>query len=195
MSDSTKTQEIGWRLRFRMAENGIASAVELQERLAAVGYEISSAQLSRIVDKKPEQVKIPLLEALLAVLGGTLEDLMPIEQRPGVFTETGGAMPINAPRVEAVIDAVMERYPGTGPAAQLRYYEAVHQELAPLARDLERETAIQSLSLENIRLFAARHRQEGWGQQILKYCEDAGCRGSPLRQTPWCMVAIPPLEK
>jgi len=183
MSGKTKTIEIGWRLRIRMAENGIASSVELQERLAGVGYDISSAQLSRIVDKRPEQVKTALLGALLAVLGGTLDDLMPIEQRASLPNNTGGAMPINAPRVEAVIDAVMERYPGMGPAAQLRYFEAVHQQLGPLARDLERESAIQGNALENIRLFAARHRKEDWGQQILKYCEEAGLRGSPLRRT------------
>lgn len=33
----------------------------------------------------------------------------------------------------------MERHPGDSPAAQARYFEAVHQELAPLARKLETE--------------------------------------------------------
>ena len=46
-----------------------------------------------------------------------------------------------APRVEACIDAVMERFPTLGGRADSRYYEAVHQELAPLARELERELA------------------------------------------------------
>lgn len=182
MSGNTETIEIGWRLRIRMAENGIASSVELQERLAAVGYDISSAQLSRIVDKRPEQVKTALLGALLAVLGGTLDDLMPVVRRPAAPAGSGDEMPFNAPRVEAVINAVMERYPGMGPAAQLRYFEAVHQRLGPLARDLERESAIQGNALENIRLFAARNRKEDWGQQILKYCADAGVSGSPLRR-------------
>ncbi len=45
----------------------------------------------------------------------------------------------DTPRVEACIDAVMKVYPGTTKAAQARYYEAVHQELAPLARRLELE--------------------------------------------------------
>lgn len=45
----------------------------------------------------------------------------------------------DTPRVEACIDAVMKVYPGTTKAAQARYYEAVHQELAPLARRLESE--------------------------------------------------------
>lgn len=182
MSGNTETIDLGWRLRIRMAENDVASSVELQERLAAVGYDISSAQLSRIVDKRPEQIKTALLGALLAVLGGTLDDLMPVIQRPAATPDAGGATPFNTPRVEAVINAVMERYPGMGPAAQLRYFEAVHQQLGPLARDLEREVALQSNALENIRLLAARHRKEEWGQQILKYCAEAEVRGSPLRR-------------
>ena len=43
-----------------------------------------------------------------------------------------------APRVEACIAAVMDRHQGASTRADARYYEAVHQELAPLARELER---------------------------------------------------------
>lgn len=42
-----------------------------------------------------------------------------------------------SPRVDALIERVMQKHPGFGVSAQARYYEAVHQELAPLARDLE----------------------------------------------------------
>lgn len=44
-----------------------------------------------------------------------------------------------SPRVEACIDAVMKKHPGTSPKALAVYFEAVHQELAPLARELEAE--------------------------------------------------------
>jgi len=44
------------------------------------------------------------------------------------------------PRVDALIAGVMAKYKGHGTLSQARYYEAVHQELAPLARDLELET-------------------------------------------------------
>lgn len=44
-----------------------------------------------------------------------------------------------APLVEACIQWVMKKYPGYSPSSQARYFEAVHQELAPLARELERE--------------------------------------------------------
>lgn len=78
MSD-TPSIKLGWRLRVRMAENRIPTATELKRRLDAIGYEITSAQLSRIVDERPAQVKTALLEALLQVLGGTLNDLLPLE--------------------------------------------------------------------------------------------------------------------
>lgn len=42
-----------------------------------------------------------------------------------------------APRVEALIEQVMAEHPRTGDKAMATYYEAVHQELAPLARSLE----------------------------------------------------------
>jgi hypothetical protein len=36
-------------------------------------------------------------------------------------------------------------------------------------------------ALENCRLFAARHRKEEWGKTILKFCNEGGATGSPLR--------------
>src|ERR1700712_5427214 len=45
----------------------------------------------------------------------------------------------DTPRVEAVIQKAMGKHPPMGMAATAAYYEAVHQELAPLARELERE--------------------------------------------------------
>ena len=44
-----------------------------------------------------------------------------------------------ASQVERCISGVMNRYNGFGQAALARYYEAVHQELAPLARELEKQ--------------------------------------------------------
>lgn len=45
------------------------------------------------------------------------------------------------PRVEACISAVMAQFSGESNAALARYYEEVHQRLAPLARNLELELA------------------------------------------------------
>lgn len=41
--------------------------------------------------------------------------------------------------VDSLIQRVMKEHPGQSGAALARYYEAVHQELAPLARELELE--------------------------------------------------------
>lgn len=48
-------------------------------------------------------------------------------------------MTTTTPRVDALIERVMDAHPSVGRAAQAAYYEAVHQELAPLARELEAE--------------------------------------------------------
>ncbi|WP_213308291.1 hypothetical protein [Paraburkholderia sacchari] len=54
------------------------------------------------------------------------------------------------PRVEAVIDAMCARFPGASKASQNRYFEAVHQELAPLARELERENRLLREQLSSL---------------------------------------------
>lgn len=48
----------------------------------------------------------------------------------------------DTPRVDALIDEVMAKHTGFGKTAQAAYYEAVHQKLAPLARQLEHELAV-----------------------------------------------------
>lgn len=65
-------------------------------------------------------------------------DGMPLALR---LNEGLGIASSGAPRVEACIHAVMQRYPKLCGRTDSRYYEAVHQELAPLARELEREVS------------------------------------------------------
>jgi len=43
------------------------------------------------------------------------------------------------PRTDSLIESVMKLHPGHSKQSQNVYYEAVHQELAPLARKLELE--------------------------------------------------------
>lgn len=57
---------------------------------------------------------------------------------------------INTPRVEECIGAVMARHNGTSEKALGKYFEEVHQHLAPLARDLERENVLLRNALEHI---------------------------------------------
>ena len=113
MSD-TPLAKLGWRLRVRMAENRIPTATELKRRLDAIGYEITSAQLSRIVDERPAQVKTALLDALLSVLGGTLNDLMPMEGAQEITPPASEATP--APAAASSVPPPRKRKP-TKPVA------------------------------------------------------------------------------
>lgn len=54
-------------------------------------------------------------------------------------------LPSDTPRVDALIAKVMAEHPGVSRTAQAEYYEEVHQHLAPLARELERENANREL--------------------------------------------------
>lgn len=56
----------------------------------------------------------------------------------------------NTPRVEALIARVMARFPGQTEQSDRRYYPAVHQELGPLARDLERETITMQARVQEL---------------------------------------------
>jgi hypothetical protein len=62
----------------------------------------------------------------------------------------------DTPRVEACIDAAMARNPGRSKIDQARYFEDVHQDLAPLARQLERELAAKQAEIERLRAAAIR---------------------------------------
>lgn len=61
---------------------------------------------------------------------------------------------IYTPEVDALIDRFMAAHPRTSASGQAEYYEAVHQELAPFARNLE---------IENRRLTAlVKARENGY---------------------------------
>ncbi|MDP5582393.1 hypothetical protein P3785_05645 [Pseudomonas aeruginosa] len=57
--------------------------------------------------------------------------------------------------VEQLLERYIKRFPGEHKAAMSRYFEAVHQELAPLARKLEAER--DRLKAENEALRGALH--------------------------------------
>lgn len=52
------------------------------------------------------------------------------------------------PRVEACIAEVMARFPYDTKAQAARYFEEVHQHLAPLARQLERENMVAAALID-----------------------------------------------
>lgn len=55
------------------------------------------------------------------------------------------------PRVETLIDRYQTRFPGTSKSALARYFEEVHQGLAPLARDLELENQELRAQIEQMK--------------------------------------------
>ena len=87
-----------------------------------------------------------------------LKDALGIDPLPrsrldrNVMRQLNGGRKLNnlqkhTPRVDAVIDEAMAKHPGESAKALQAYFEAVHQELAPLARDLERENEVLRLTL------------------------------------------------
>lgn len=85
------------------------------------------------------------------------------------------------PRTTRCIEAVMREHPGETPKALARYYEAVHQEIAPLARQMEREVQELMCALDDVRRFAALHLREEWAQTVLTLCAGTGVTPAVLR--------------
>ncbi|EPQ7009181.1 hypothetical protein ACUVZE_005865 [Pseudomonas aeruginosa] len=86
--------------------------------------------------------------------------------------------------VEQLLDRYIKRFPGEHKGAMSRYFEAVHQELAPLARKLEAERdrlkaendALRKLSAEAYQVLGALDAPEN----VLDNASDAA-NGVPLR--------------
>ncbi|WP_449371288.1 helix-turn-helix domain-containing protein [Thiomonas sp.] len=74
----TDSPRYGWRLAALMGEHKIRTGTELQRRLADVGYDITSSQITRIIYVRPQQVKTALLDALGEVFGCSMCDIMPV---------------------------------------------------------------------------------------------------------------------
>jgi len=103
------TTRVTWRLLVMMAERGIRTATDLQRRLQAIGVDISSAQLSRVINSRPQRLSLDLLEGLMFVLecdanalldssdGGRAATL-PLAQK-AVERTTPKAPPARRPRV------------------------------------------------------------------------------------------------
>lgn len=69
---------LGWQLRVLAAKRDIRNAAELSRRLAGIGYDISPAQVSRIMDERPAQIKTALVEAICEVLQCSAAELLPL---------------------------------------------------------------------------------------------------------------------
>lgn len=98
---------------------------------------------------------------------------------------------MNTQRVEAVIEKVMAEHPGVSTKAQAAYYEAVNQELAPLARNLERELCTAAKKVDDLAALVRRlaHALRKAAPNIdlpkmaLEYLNSNGIPTSVLRET------------
>lgn len=81
------SKSVHWQLPVVMAMRRIKSATELHRRLNAIGMEISSAQLSRMMHKRPQRLSMELLDALVTVLECEITDLLVIGE-PGADDES-----------------------------------------------------------------------------------------------------------
>lgn len=78
----------------------------------------------------------------------------------------------------------MRKHPGASPAASARYYEAVHQELAPFARALEAQVADLAMLIKQLShaLNQAAPKHET-AKRAMDYLQHSGLSGSVLRET------------
>ncbi len=67
-----------WRTRVVMAERGVRSVSALRRQLAALGIEISEAQLGRIVDGRSSHFNAQVIAGLLTALNCGLSDLIAV---------------------------------------------------------------------------------------------------------------------
>ena len=66
-------------------------------------------------------------------------------------------------------------------ASELTAAESALAEARAEAERLREDAAWQRFCWKNVRLLAARHRKEEWAQHMLRFCDDAGVKASPLR--------------
>ncbi|RQP36500.1 helix-turn-helix domain-containing protein [Burkholderia ubonensis] len=77
MNTPIPKKQLTWQLDVMMAKRRIRTNVELHRRLRDIGYEISSAQLGRLVEQQPPpRLNTELLCALMTVLDCEVHDLL-----------------------------------------------------------------------------------------------------------------------
>jgi len=93
-------------------------------------------------------------------------------------------MPTTSPRTDALIHAVMRQHPGASPSASARYYEAVHQELAPFTRALEAQVADMAMLIKQLsQALNQATPNHAAAKHAMDYLQRNGLAGSSLRDT------------
>ncbi|EMI6703485.1 hypothetical protein V2E99_006004 [Pseudomonas aeruginosa] len=112
------------------------------------------------------------------------ELLESVKQADHIMTDHAELRRLDDSEVEQLLERYMKRFPGAGPSSMARYFEAVHQELAPLARKLEAERDRLKAENEALRKFSAEAYQVLGAldapENVLDNASDAA-NGVPLR--------------
>lgn len=93
--------KIGWRLRMAAAQREVWTGAQLRRLLAEkAGLDLSSASVSALLTKEPNQIKLSTLIALCTALNCTPNDLFEVDTTP--LERPAASAPASTPTPEAV---------------------------------------------------------------------------------------------
>jgi len=91
--------KIGWKLRMAAAQREVWTGVQLRRLLAErAGLSLSSASVSALLTKEPNQVKLSTLIALCTALECTPNDLFEVDTTPIAHPDTAVPMTVEPER-------------------------------------------------------------------------------------------------
>jgi putative transcriptional regulator len=92
--------KIGWKLRMAAAQREVWTGARLRRLLAErAGLDLSSASVSALLTKEPNQIKLSTLIALCTALECTPNDLFEVDTTPLEQPATPARVPIEATKV------------------------------------------------------------------------------------------------
>jgi putative transcriptional regulator len=95
--------KIVWKLRMAAAQREVWTGAQLRRLLAErAGLEMSSASVSALLTKEPNQVKLSTLAALCTALNCSPNDLFDIDTTPVEQPTTSAVTPAEPPRANGV---------------------------------------------------------------------------------------------
>ncbi len=117
MSRLATLNTLEWRVRVMMAERRVKTVTELRKQLEEVGVEISTTQLSRIVDGLPTRLSSEVLAGLTTVLRCEVGDLIRVARRrpPPTEQDADDRHPSDSiPNARATDNATLDSSPKRG---------------------------------------------------------------------------------
>jgi len=88
--------KIKWNIRMMMVKNNIHSGAELKRQLETVGVNLSSAQVTRIVNEMPSRINTKLLLGLIKIFRCTTDDLLSVEHEDGDRESISNVRPLHS---------------------------------------------------------------------------------------------------